>query len=74
MQSWLDDLSIFGCLPEMSCGLVAALKRIVPAYTPSEEMLSLSEVDRHDLSLRYSRERATLPLPPTAVPADARIA
>jgi hypothetical protein len=37
-------------------------------------MLSSSEVNRHDLPLRYSRERATLPLPPTAVPADARIA
>jgi FlaA1/EpsC-like NDP-sugar epimerase len=73
VQSWLDDLSSLVDAGNVY-GLVAALKRIVPAYTPSEEMLSLSEVDRHDLSLRYSRERATLPLPPTAVPADARIA
>lgn len=73
VQSWLDELSSLVNAGNVY-GLVAALKSIVPAYTPSEEMLSLSEVDRHDLSLRYSRQRATLPLPPVSVPADVRIA
>jgi FlaA1/EpsC-like NDP-sugar epimerase len=33
--------------------LVAKLCEIVPEYTPSEEMLALCEVDKHDLTSKY---------------------
>ena len=35
---------------------------IVPEYTPSQQVLARSHLDRHDQRLRYARERAELSL------------
>ncbi len=51
VQSWLDELSSLVEAKNVH-GLIAALKSVVPEYTPSEEMLSLSEVDE---SRRYKQ-------------------
>jgi hypothetical protein len=37
------------------------LKEIVPEYTPSPEILSLAEVDRHDRFASYQSARNGLP-------------
>jgi hypothetical protein len=41
-------------------GLVKALISLVPEYRPSEEILALCDVDRHDSIARYRRGRASL--------------
>ena len=59
IRSWLDELSI--CLEAKSVhGLIAKLTEIVPEYSPSSEVLSLSEVDRHDIARQYRRARTML--------------
>lgn len=73
VQSWLDELSSLVEAKNVH-GLVAALQSIVPEYTPSEEMRSLSEVDRHDLALKYSRGRSALLIPEAAFPTGVRVA
>jgi FlaA1/EpsC-like NDP-sugar epimerase len=57
--SWLDDLS---ALVEAKSvfGLVRKLQEIVPEYTPSPELLSLCEFDRHDLFSGYRRAQVEL--------------
>jgi FlaA1/EpsC-like NDP-sugar epimerase len=41
-------------------GLIQALRSRVPEYCPSEEILALCDVDRHDSIPRYRRGRASL--------------
>jgi FlaA1/EpsC-like NDP-sugar epimerase len=53
----LDELSTLLVANNVH-GLVTKLKSIVPAYVPSEEILSLCEIDRHDLALSYKRRSA----------------
>jgi len=60
VRSWLDELS--DCLDAKSVhGLIAKLMEIVPEYAPSSEILSLCEVDRHDIAREYRRARMSLP-------------
>ncbi len=59
VSHWLDDLSALVEAKTVS-GLVRKLQEIVPEYTPSKEMLSLSMFDRHDWGWRYERARAEL--------------
>jgi FlaA1/EpsC-like NDP-sugar epimerase len=55
----LDDLSTLLAANNVH-GLVTKLKSIVPEYVPSEEILSLCEIDRHDMAFLYKRESAGL--------------
>ena len=61
VRRWLNDL---GALVDSKNvhGLVNKLKEIVPEYTPSEEVLALSELDRYDKLVGYNRARAALSL------------
>jgi FlaA1/EpsC-like NDP-sugar epimerase len=59
VRGWLDELSALVESRNVS-GLVRCIMSIVPEYTPSPEILSRCEVDRHDQALRYMRDRATL--------------
>lgn len=68
VRGWLDELSALVESRNVS-GLVRCITSIVPEYTPSPEILSRCEVDRHDHALRYMRGRATLD---SAVFADVR--
>jgi FlaA1/EpsC-like NDP-sugar epimerase len=61
IRSWLDELSAAVEAKNVS-RLINQLKAIVPEYTPSAEVLSLCEVDRHDHSWRYKRDHAGLTL------------
>lgn len=61
IRSWLDELSAAVEAKNVS-RLISQLKAIVPEYTPSAEVLSLGEVDRHDHSWRYKRDHAELTL------------
>ncbi|MCU1307542.1 MAG: polysaccharide biosynthesis protein CapD [Acidobacteriaceae bacterium] len=44
-------------------GLVTKLKSIVPEYVPSDEILCLCEIDRHDMAFAYKRQSADLMQP-----------
>jgi FlaA1/EpsC-like NDP-sugar epimerase len=59
MHKWLDDLSV---LVEVSSvyGLISKLKEIVPEYQASEQIRSLSGIDRHDFAIGYNRARQAL--------------
>ena len=59
VRVWLDELSVLVDAKNMY-ELMKTLTTIVPEYTPSEELLSKSEVDRHDLLLGYARQRTGL--------------
>src|SRR5207249_5745219 len=59
VQLWLDELSALVEAKNVH-GLVQTFKRIVPEYKPSEEVLALCEVDRHDMALMYRRARGQL--------------
>lgn len=59
VREWLDGLSAVAEAKNIN-GLITLLKEIVPEYSPSREVLSLCEVDRHDQAWRYSRETAEL--------------
>lgn len=59
IRFWLDELSAAAEARNVS-RLISQLKAIVPEYIPSPEVLSLCEVDRHDRSWRYQRDRAGL--------------
>jgi FlaA1/EpsC-like NDP-sugar epimerase len=59
MRSWLDELAMLVDANNVH-GLVSKLKEIVPEYTPSEEILARSEVDRFDRFVGYRRDRAAL--------------
>jgi FlaA1/EpsC-like NDP-sugar epimerase len=59
VRRWVDDLA--GLVDSKNVhGLVNKLQEIVPEYAPSEEMLALAEVDRHDRVISYNRARAGL--------------
>ncbi len=59
VQIWLDELSALVEAKNVY-GLVQTFQRIVPEYKPSEEILALCEVDRHDMALMYRRARGQL--------------
>lgn len=59
IQGWLDDLSNLIELRNVH-GLISSLMAIVPEYQPSEEIMALSEVDRHDVTIGYKRARLGL--------------
>lgn len=59
MRGWLDELSTLVESRNVH-GLVKTLISLVPEYSPSEEILALCDVDRHDSILRYRRSRASL--------------
>ena len=61
VRRWLDDLAALVDSKNVH-GLVSLLKEIVPEYSPSEQILALSEVDRYDKILGYNRARADLSL------------
>ena len=59
MSIWLDQLSVLVAAKNVH-RLVSKLVEIVPEYSPSDEVVALSEVDRHDQSLIYSLARTRL--------------
>ena len=59
VSQWLEDLSAMVEAKNVS-GLVRKLREIVPEYTPSKELISLCDFDRHDWALQYQRARAEL--------------
>jgi FlaA1/EpsC-like NDP-sugar epimerase len=59
VQLWLDELSALVEAKNVY-GLIETFRRIVPEYKPSEEILALCEVDRHDMALTYRRARGQL--------------
>jgi FlaA1/EpsC-like NDP-sugar epimerase len=56
VRLWLDELSALVEAKNVY-GLVQTFQRIVPEYKPSEDILALCEVDRHDMALMYRRAR-----------------
>jgi FlaA1/EpsC-like NDP-sugar epimerase len=65
MQQWLDQLSE-AVETRNVYSLVRTLKQIVPEYCPSKEILSLCDIDRHDVVIAFDRARAGLALTPAA--------
>jgi FlaA1/EpsC-like NDP-sugar epimerase len=61
VRRWLDHLSGFVEGRNVH-GLISELMTIVPEYRPSEELISLAEVDRHDLAMSYGWARKELDL------------
>ena len=59
VRRWLEHLSALVEARNVH-GLISKLVSIVPEYSPSEELVSLAEVDRHDLALAYRWERKHL--------------
>jgi FlaA1/EpsC-like NDP-sugar epimerase len=59
VRLWLDELSSLVEAKNVY-GLIQMFQRIVPEYTPSEEILAQCEVDRHDIALAYRRARGQL--------------
>ncbi len=61
VRKWLDDLATLVDSKNVH-SLLSKLREIVPEYSPSEQILSLSEVDRYDKIVTYNRARAGLSL------------
>ena len=59
VRFWLEELSALVEAKNVY-GLVQTFQRIVPEYKPSEDILALCEVDRHDMALTYRRARGQL--------------
>jgi FlaA1/EpsC-like NDP-sugar epimerase len=59
MQKWLDELSLTIDTRNVS-RLISQLQTVVPEYSPSPEVLSLCDVDRHDVTARYRLLRQSL--------------
>ena len=59
VRTWLDELSTLVESRNVH-GLVKTLTSLVPEYRPSEEIMALCDVDRHDSISRFRRGRATL--------------
>jgi FlaA1/EpsC-like NDP-sugar epimerase len=57
VQQWLDQLSA-AVETKNVYSLVYTLKAIVPEYSPSDAMLSLCDIDRHDVVIGFDRVRA----------------
>jgi FlaA1/EpsC-like NDP-sugar epimerase len=62
IKQWLDQLSE-AVEAKNVYSLVRTLKEIVPEYSPSKEMLSLCDIDRHDTVIGYDRARVELAVP-----------
>jgi hypothetical protein len=58
VRRWLAHLSALVDARNVH-GLISKLVSIVPEYSPSEELISLGEVDQHDfaMSYRWARNR-----------------
>ena len=56
---WLRDLSALVDAKNVH-GIITRLRKIVPEYTPSQEILALCELDRHDMALNYKSQQAQL--------------
>jgi len=56
---WLRELSALVDVKNVH-GIVTRLMEIVPEYSPSREILTLCEFDRHDVALAYKSKRAGL--------------
>jgi FlaA1/EpsC-like NDP-sugar epimerase len=69
LRKSLDDLARIVETKNVDA-LVAKLREIVPEYTPSEEILALCEVDKHDLTSKF-RHASSLLLSSDAVDAVA---
>jgi FlaA1/EpsC-like NDP-sugar epimerase len=61
VQAWLDELSAAVEAKNVH-QLVQTLLTMVPEYSPSEDIRSLCQVDRHDLWLTYRQQRLGLSL------------
>jgi len=59
VRGWLDELSTLVESRNVH-GLIQTLRSLVPEYCPSNEILSLCDIDRHDSMSRYRRGRASL--------------
>jgi FlaA1/EpsC-like NDP-sugar epimerase len=59
VRQWLEHLSALVEARNVH-GLISKLVSIVPEYSPSGELMSLAEVDQHDLALAYRWERRHL--------------
>jgi FlaA1/EpsC-like NDP-sugar epimerase len=59
MQQWLDELSLTIDTRNVS-RVIQQLRTVVPEYCPSAQVLSLCDVDRHDVSARYRLLRQSL--------------
>jgi FlaA1/EpsC-like NDP-sugar epimerase len=59
VRAWLHELSLLVDSKNVH-GIISTLKRIVPEYSPSPEILTLSELDRHDMALTYRFKQADL--------------
>ena len=59
VRAWLEALSSAVDAKNVH-QLVQTLQTMVPEYSPSEEIQALCQVDRHDLSLAYRRQRFSL--------------
>jgi len=59
VRLWLDELSALVEAKNVH-GLVQMFQLIVPEYKPSEEILAMCEVDRHDQGIAYRRARQQL--------------
>ena len=66
VRTWLDELAELDAARNFS-GLISKLQEIVPEYTPSEQVLGLCELDRHDRSAHYRIARHQLDVPPDAM-------
>jgi FlaA1/EpsC-like NDP-sugar epimerase len=59
VSAWLRELSDLVDAKNVN-GIVSRLRRIVPEYTPSQEMLELCEMDRHDIALINKSKQSDL--------------
>lgn len=59
VRAWLDELSTAVDSRNLT-EAIRTLREIVPEYRPSPELLSQSELDRHDVSVIYRKARAGL--------------
>jgi FlaA1/EpsC-like NDP-sugar epimerase len=59
VRLWLNELSALVEAKNVH-GLVQMFQLIVPEYKPSEEILALCEIDRHDMAVVYRRAREQL--------------
>ena len=50
--TWLEELSVLTASKNIN-GLITKFKSIVPEYTPSKEICSMCQIDRHDFAVDY---------------------
>jgi FlaA1/EpsC-like NDP-sugar epimerase len=61
VRAWLEALSAAVEAKNVH-HLIQSLQAMVPEYSPSEEIRSLLELDRHDICLSYRQKRSSLTL------------